>query len=800
MVRASLRAAGVAIVLFVGLPSVAAAQVIRGTVLDQTGLPLPGATVEVLEGPTVTATLTTGPDGTFEIPAIVRGSTVVAKLAGFETVTVPRTNASRVVLPIARASTTTDVIASIRQAESPVAPLLGTTLTATDIARLPNMRLQARESLPLLPSVIRGSDGLLRLSGARPNDSPMLLDGFDVTDPATGVTSITLAFEVVQGAEVLRDPMNVTYGELMGALFKLETKPGPDHLTGLQGFVPRPRFQNPGFGRIEGIFPRYVMARAMRSGRLRWFGAVEYNFERIAISEVTQGNGPNIVEKSGSVFGRVDMELSSRHQLTLHGLIFPSATDAQGLSPRRDELAAPNVSAEDIFGGVTTRSAIGTSSLLTVRFGVLSHNSRIRSAGNGPSRLSPAGWRDNWFAQVARNSIRYSMSAALERPVASSFGSHDVTVSGSIRARRLRGSVAEGPVLVENEGGDLVRSVHFGQSSSLSAHDWPYDLALRDVWRLNSHLQLDGGVRVDGINRYGMLPSARVGFRYALDEAGLTVVKGGAGNFVGKIPLFLPAFSRYPTRTEWMFDEATGRDSLAVFQPTVDRLRLPHAIAVSLQLEKQMTSGLDAQIGFTRRRSSRLATLDVPPAGGLLALRSNGTGTYREFQVSMRKTWPKQQQLFVSYVRSSAHGELTDFLSLFTGFDAPLLQPGGRSRLSADAPNRWLAWGTVNLPLGLVASPVLEWRSGFPYSVVDPRYMYAGAPNSASLPAFMAVDLIAYKTVTFRDRMADVGIQLFNATNHFNPREVYPVAGARNFGKFTNSVGRILRGFVLIKW
>ena len=199
MMRASLKAVSVAIWLLAGLPSIAAAQAVRGVVLDQTGLPLPGATVEVHEGPTVTATVTSGPDGTFEIPAMVRGTTVVVKLDAFETVTVPRLDASRVVLPIARASATTEVVASMLPTESPVAPLLGNTLTATQIARLPNTRLQARESLPLLPSVIRGSDGLLRLSGARPNDSPMLLDGFDVTDPATGATSITLAFEAVQG-------------------------------------------------------------------------------------------------------------------------------------------------------------------------------------------------------------------------------------------------------------------------------------------------------------------------------------------------------------------------------------------------------------------------------------------------------------------------------------------------------------------------------------------------------------------------------------------------------------------------
>jgi len=162
--------------------------------------------------------------------------------------------------------------------------------------------------------------------------------------------------------------------------------------------------------------------------------------------------------------------------------------------------------------------------------------------------------------------------------------------------------------------------------------------------------------------------------------------------------------------------------------------------------------------------------------------------------------WAKNQQVFVSYVRSSARGELNDFMTLFTGFDFPLLQRGGMSRLSADARHRWLAWGTVNAPLGLVISPVMEWHSGFPYSTLDSRYFYLGEPDQESFPAFMAVDMIAYKTVTYRSRAADVGVQVFNLTNHQNPRDVYPVAGASRAGTFTNSVGPILRGFMTIKW
>lgn len=795
---ASCRVVGVAILLLVGLPPVVSAQAVRGVVIDQTGLPLPGVTIEVLEGATVTATITSEGDGTFVIPDVVRGSRVAAKLGGFETVTLPRAEAVRILLPIARTATTAVVLGSTLSPESPTAPLLGGTLMATDIARLPNRRLQVRESLPLLPSVIRGPDGLMRLSGARPSESPMLLDGFDVTDPATGVTSITLAFEAVQGVEVLRDPMNVIHGDLMGALFKLETKPGDSHLMGLQGFIPRPRFQNPGFGRIEGIFPRFFYAN--RHGRLRYFTAVEYNFERLTIPDVTQGSGPNIVEKSGSAFARFDIDVSPVHQLTIHGLIFPSGTDLQGLSVRRDELAAPTVSATDMFAGVTSRHLLGPSTLLTIRASVLSHDSRIRQNGTGSARLSPAGWRENWFSRVSRNAVRYSTAVALEKTIATARGTHEVTASGSLRARRLTGTVAEDPVFVDNEGGQVVRAVHFGASSSLLSNDWPYEAALRDLWRVSSRVQIDAGVRVDGINRYGSMPSARGGIRYALDDAGLTVVKAGVGNFVGKIPLAIPAFSGYPSRTESVFDEATGRASTASFQPAVGRIRMPNAVAVTLQLERQIRPGLDAQVGFTRRRSTRLATLDVPDLGGDLAVRSNGRGDYEEYQISVRQVWAKNQQLFVSYVKSSARGELNDFMTLFAGFDQPLLQPGGMSKLAADAPHRWLAWGTVNLPFGLVASPVMEWHSGFPHSVVDSRYFYLGEPNRKSFPAFMSVDLIAYKTVTLRERAADVGVQVFNVTNHNNPRDVYPVNAAYRHGTFANSVGPILRGFMTIKW
>ena len=145
---ASLRVVA-AIALLSGLPVAAAAQAVRGTIVDQTGLPLPGAIVELMDGATVTALVVSGPDGGFEFSDDQTGSSIRVALAGFEAVIVPRSQANRVVLPIARASETTDVTAPILSSESPVAPLLdsiGCTAPQVPLAyRLEYRSLPARQ-------------------------------------------------------------------------------------------------------------------------------------------------------------------------------------------------------------------------------------------------------------------------------------------------------------------------------------------------------------------------------------------------------------------------------------------------------------------------------------------------------------------------------------------------------------------------------------------------------------------------------------------------------------------------------
>jgi hypothetical protein len=759
-----------------------------------------------VNGDKTVASVATAGDGTFELDPSLAGTTVVAILAGFETARVSRNESARIVLLIARTVEVTEVTApALFVPDAPTATLLGTNISSNTIARLPIARQRTIDALPLLPSVVRGPDGLLRMGGARPHEAPLLLDGFNVTDPATGTTILNLPFEAVKGAHVIRDPMAITFGSLLGAVAQIETRTGGDKFTGgLQGFVPRPRFQNPGFGRLEAIFPRAYVGGSAAQGRVRFFVEAEYNFERIVVPEVTEGQGPNIVEKTIPVFGRIDVRTSARNEVTLEGFAFPHGTDYLGLSPLRRTDASPTIRAHDLFVGVTNRYVFESPSVLTVQVGTFTRETTLSPNGGGPSFVSPLGWRGNWFSHVDRTAVRHMLNATYDRTIPTARGGeHSITLSGTMSRRRLRGTVEETPVVMEDTLGRTVRRIDFGPAATVGSRAVLVGVAARDVWKATDRVQLDGGLRIDYSSGHGgAVPSARGGVRYGFGRDGLTVVKVGVGRFVGDIPLAVKSFADYPTRFDRLVDPVTRQvESENIFEPFVDRLSLPRATAATLQLERQgLIPGLDVQIGCTERRSTRLATLHVPLAGGPLAVRSDGRSRYRELQISARKTLPDDQQVFVSYVRSSARGELNDFSGLFQTIDTPILLPGGMSRLRADTPHRVLAWGTFNLPAKVVVSPVLEWRLGFPYSILDDRQNYVGTPNSERFPAFMALDLVVFRNFTVRGRSADLGIQLFNATNHFNPRDIYAVVGSSRFGEFRNSVGPILRGFMLIKW
>ena len=795
--------------LFVWLaavPSFAGAQPKRAVVLDQTNLPLPGVRIDVYRSEQVIQSKVTGADGTFELAPGVATDVIEAALEGFETPRVPRSTADRIVLPIARTTDVTEVVASALTSSGSSMDHLGSTMTAPLAQRLPAARPRILQSLPLLPSVVRGRDGLLRIGGTRPHESALWIDGFDVSDPVTLTSAIDLPNESVKGMAVVREPVSATFSGVLGSMASIETTAGTGAFrAGVQGFIPRPRLNGRyGLGRIEAFFPR-AYASGQLGSRARYFSSVELNFERVPVPGVTTQSGTPAVGATGIVsFARVDIDLSPSNTLTIEGLFLPANSSFTGLSPLQQPESAPDVNARDLFGGIVDRVVLGPRDLLTLRVGVMNHRTNIQPAGTADAILRPDGWHQNWFSAVDMSGTRPSVSVAWDRSGLSAHGTHTFSVISDMQYRTMSSIVHHQPIRIEDDMGRETRMIDFAPAlEPIAIDDVRGGAGVRDLWDVNPRLQLDLDLRLDlDKGASGLTPSPRIGLRYALDADSRTTLKASVGRFVGRPPLGAQAFSQFPTRFDRSFDPASGALlSSNTYRPVTRSLKLPRADGVALEIEHRIRPGLEAQAAVRFRKGSDLPTVMVGAAGGEAVLASTGDSDYREMQISVRKVWSPEAQFFVSYVRAASRVESNDFGSMFTNLDTPLLEPNDSASPGiADVPHRLRAWSTFALPHRVVISPAVDWRSGFPYSAQDIYRHYVGGFNTERLPTYFAVDLTAFKTVAAFTRKVDLGLQVFNLTNHFNPRDVISVVDSPRFGELTNNLGVTFGGYMQVRW
>jgi hypothetical protein len=85
-------------------------------------------------------------------------------------------------------------------------------LTAGLLKSVSRLSEDFQEALPLLPGVVRGPDGLLRIKGGRTNQTNSLVNTASVADPFTGQPALRLPTVAVQSIRVLSNPFSAEYG------------------------------------------------------------------------------------------------------------------------------------------------------------------------------------------------------------------------------------------------------------------------------------------------------------------------------------------------------------------------------------------------------------------------------------------------------------------------------------------------------------------------------------------------------------------------------------------------------------
>ncbi len=223
-------------------------------------------------------------------------------------------------------------------------------------------------------------------------------------------------------------------------------------------------------------------------------------------------------------------------------------------------------------------------------------------------------------------------------------------------------------------------------------------------------------------------------------------------------------------------------------------LLMPRSFRWDVQVDREVGSTLTARIRYAERHGEHELIVNpivASPTAGLLSLESGGASIGRSLEATVGYR-PDGRQVYVSYVRAAARGNLNSLDAVDGVFKEPFVQPDQIGPLPADVPNRLLAWGVLRAPARLTIAPFLEARSGFPYSAIDDSWTYAGPRNQYRLPWFASLDLYVNTIVGLPGRLPDarVGLKLYNVASIHTGRDVQRDIDRADFGTTYNPIPR----------
>jgi hypothetical protein len=205
----------------------------------------------------------------------------------------------------------------------------------------------------------------------------------------------------------------------------------------------------------------------------------------------------------------------------------------------------------------------------------------------------------------------------------------------------------------------------------------------------------------------------------------------------------------------------------------------PASTTGNIQIEQPLTKNLRVRAGYLQTVSSGLVILDSTspdPATNIARMLLSGSGTarYRQLDVTTRARSGAHSELFFSYVRSRATGDLNDFAGYVGSFPNAIVHPNQVATLPTDLPDRFLIWGRLQFPRGFGAAPVFEYHSGFPYSRLDELQQYVGVPDTSRFPNYLSADARVWRDFKVKEKYTmRLSVSAFNLTNHFNPEATH---------------------------
>lgn len=785
---------------------------LHGRVLDENGLPVANVQVKLEgSGETVFAARTDDA-GYFSVPNLRSGSySVRMERTGFfvlsgQTIRIAAdsTEFAFTLNHVEEVREKVDVTADPNRIE-PTSTEQSATLTSTEIFYIPvPSSHDLQQSLVALPPILRDSKDILHVAGARSTESQFLMDGFEVGSPVDNSLTLRLIVDAVRSAEVQTGRFGAEYAHPGAAILKFETPEGDDHWRfNATDFIPGINVQEG--THLGNYYPRITFSGPIVKEKF-WF-LQSFDIVHTFAVEKDIKNAPNTRESwGGDSFSRLLWHATPNDSLHISFLYNNESDVNVGLDALHPQTTTVDNSNNRLYGSVKNQLWVNRT-LFEVGFAEDRTYGDSNPQGTQPYQLFLNGAGGNFYQSSEQKSRRHQVFADAIHPSVQWHGTHTLSAGGNFSIVELIQNGIRGEILAyDGAVGDTskpVRQTTFYGNQQLDLTNNLAGAFFEDTWTVNSHWVLRAGARGDWDQLFHATvaqPRASANFLPFTDGSAKFSIGWGLYN----IPLNLSVIAQTQDQkqVDTVFNPATG---LPIGPPAESRFALPTG-GLQQPYFDITSAGWQERFGRSTIVSAELLmrnghhglayeTLTPGKVGSVFLLQTSRRDKYRAATFSARHTFENGATLYGSYTRSKANTDQDLDPVLGQLYFAP--QQGGP--LSWDAPNRALSWGTTPTHIwGLDLAYFFEYRTGYPFSVIDQQQFLHGAPNSMRFPDYASLNLSLEKKFRFGKYLFAVRGSVINIADRQNPdvvvNNIDAVGVTPAFGTFSGGQGRAFTG------
>ena len=644
--------------------------------------------------------------------------------------------------------------------------------------------------LPLLPGVVRGADGRLRVKGGHPTQGALQISSASLIDPSSGDFDLDLPGPSVESVEVMANPFAAEYGRFSTSITQVRTRRGTNEWEIKPGNL-MPRFRK-GLTGIRGFEPRFSVRGPLKPDR--FFLAQDFQYRYVATPVKSLPDEPEVKLTSFDSFTRVDSVLSTRHTIGGGVILFPREIRRVTMDTFRPPEVTPDFNQSGTSAGLVDRFGLTPDIVLESTFSGRWFEINVNTDGRAPMIYAPEIQSGAFFNDQEREVHSLQLVEALSISRDRWAGHHVFKFGFDLQNSGYSGTSVSRPIEIRRLDGSLAERTVFGEPTTQEINGTELALFAQDRWRMGPRLTLELGLRMDRdaiVERVNWSP--RAGMSIGVLPDGRAILRGGVGKFSQRTPLNIGAFPSFETRVVSRFAaDGSALGTPVSFIHVLDAdLRTPEAIVGNVEWDQRFGRRFLLKVEYLRRHGSHEYLLEPDPAAGTIRLSSTGTSRYWELETTVRYLGGESRDLTVSYVRSHGNADLNNYDQFYGNLRNPILRANENNLIPTDVPHRLIARGTFGLPWKLVFAPVLEIRSGFPWSAVDEFLDFVGPRSRAGrMPTVSTLDFQLSRPWRFKKYQFRAGIKMYNVFGASADRDVQNNLTSPNYGTFYNPIER----------